>query len=121
MTRIAPTATQATPTLPTDPAASPLTAAHAPAAAPAAAPLAQAAAAPQVMAAAFERLRASGPLAPGTSVEHAVGAAVRESLDAQFAGLGEGVRQKLAGQLTQILLDDPGTRLRLERLMGANA
>lgn len=120
MTRIAPTATQATPTLPTDPSAAPASAARAPATASAAA-VAQAAAVPQVMAAAFERLRATGPLAPNTSVEHVVGEAVRASLDAQFAGLGEGVRQKLAGQITQILLDDPGTRLRLDRLMGTNA
>jgi hypothetical protein len=121
MTRIAPTATQATPTLPTDPSAAPTSAARGAAAAPAATAVSQAAALPQVMAAAFERLRATGPLSPNSSVEHVVGEAVRASLDTQFAGLGEGVRQKLADQITQILLDDPGTRLRLDRLMGTNA
>jgi hypothetical protein len=121
MTRIAPTATQATPALPTDAAASPLSATHAATAPTAATALTQAAAAPQVMAAAFERLRASAALAPNTPVEHLVGEAVRSSLEAQFAGLGDALQQKLAGQITQILLDDPGTRLRLERLMGTQA
>lgn len=119
MTRIAPTATQATPTLPSASGVAPLDAAAGAAATAATAPAAHAALAPQVMTAAFERLRGASLASPGVAVEHLVGEAVRASLDAQLGAVSARVREQLGGQITQILLDDPGTRLRLERLMGA--
>ena len=86
-----------------------------------AAALATAAAPNAVVAAAFERLRGAARIQPDTSVELLVGEAVRATLDSEFGGVAALVRQRVAGEITQVLLDDPTLRVRLERLMGSES
>lgn len=86
-------------------------------------PVAQSVAAPaanQVVAAAFERLRGAAVQHPGTPVERLVSEAVGATLETQLGELTLPLRERMTGQITQVLLDDPVLRARLDRLMGAD-
>jgi len=71
-----------------------------------------------VVGAAFERLRDVARAHPGASPETWVREAVAATLEARLPALGGAVRGRLAEQIAQALLEDPGTRQRLARLMG---
>ena len=75
----------------------------------------------QVLAGAFERLRGVGANPSGRPVDDSVREAVRETLERQLPTVGEPLRAQLADQISQVLLDDPSLRARLDRLMGSPA
>jgi hypothetical protein len=71
-----------------------------------------------VLGAAFERLRDVARAHPGASPETWIREAVTATLETRLPTVGGAVRGRLADQITQALLDDPGTRQRLARLLG---
>jgi hypothetical protein len=71
-----------------------------------------------VVGAAFERIRDLARANPEVEASTWVREAVASTLEAHLPSLGLSARDRLAGQIAQVLLDDPGTRQRLARLLG---
>lgn len=67
----------------------------------------------------FERLGDAALRSPDRPAPELVHETVQAALAADLPGLGAAARVTLATRITQVLLDDPALRLRLERLMGA--